>query len=89
MLKKPASLHRVQGLLPCIRLTSGSALGRVYVKANEAGLAAREGGRQSKARGAAAGPSAVREEQGEMAGQGQQQMMQEQLPRAMGVAWRA
>jgi hypothetical protein len=81
-----ASLHRLQGLLLWIRLASGSALGRVCVKANEAGLAARAARVRSKARGAAAGPSAAKEEQGEMAGQGQQQMTQWELKEALYMA---
>ena len=39
-----------------------------------------------KARGAAAGPSAPKEEQGEIAGQGQQQMTQEELNYALYMA---
>ena len=81
-----ASLHRVQGLLLWIRLASGLAPGRVCVKANEAGLAARAARVRSKARGAAAGPSAAKEEQEEMAGQGQQQMTQEELNEALSWA---
>ena len=81
-----ASLHRLQGLLLWIRLASGLAPGRVCVKANEAGLAARAARVRSKARGAAAGPSAAKEQQREMAGQGQQHMTQEELNYALSWA---
>jgi hypothetical protein len=56
-----ASLHRLQGLLLWIRLATGLAPGCVCVKANEAGLAARAARVRSKVRGAAAGPSAAKE----------------------------
>ena len=56
---------------------------RVRVKANEAGLATRAARVRSKAWGAAAGPSAPKEEQREMAGQGQQHMTQWELNKAL------